>query len=247
MSSTERGGGQLKRVALLLGIVVFVLWAFTPLATSWFAKTPESAGETGDQFGSINALFSGLAFTGVVIAILLQREELQEQRRVLKLQQEDLARSVEAQQKSEEALRKRVELEAMLARKRFTLALYDEWHGDELHSSRIHVDRRLDAWRQGGDRVPSLSDVEGWGKGDTSRSIFKIIHFLEKWALLEEADQIDGELLARLLGSYALWWEKELLVPSSQADEANEDFIRLHKMISTYVFRYRDRMTGSLA
>lgn len=55
-------------------------------AIRWIPRiygAPDSAGEFGDMFGGINALFSGLAFVGVIYAILLQRRELQLQREEL--------------------------------------------------------------------------------------------------------------------------------------------------------------------
>jgi hypothetical protein len=39
----------------------------------------DQRGQFGDLFGSINALFSGLAFAGVVVALILQNEELRRQ------------------------------------------------------------------------------------------------------------------------------------------------------------------------
>jgi hypothetical protein len=67
---------------LVFGIVI-VLWLSTPLLV-WLAKStwPVDAndGQFGDLFGSVNALFSGLAFAGVVVAILLQLRELELQR-----------------------------------------------------------------------------------------------------------------------------------------------------------------------
>ena len=53
----------------------------------------DSTALIGDSFGLLNTLFSGLAFAGVIITILLQREEL-------KLQREELAKSSIAQQRS---------------------------------------------------------------------------------------------------------------------------------------------------
>jgi hypothetical protein len=44
---------------------------------------PAGAGEFGDMFGGLNALFSGFAFVGLIYAILLQRRELQLQREEL--------------------------------------------------------------------------------------------------------------------------------------------------------------------
>lgn len=82
-------------VVLLLGATVFVLWLATPLVVSWWYKPPTEAGAFGDLFGSVNALFSGLAFVGLVYAILLQRRELELQRLELQATREEmkLARS----------------------------------------------------------------------------------------------------------------------------------------------------------
>lgn len=57
----------------------------------------ETTGQFGDTFGVANALFSGLAFCGVIIAIILQKREL-------KLQREELERSTKAQAKTAQAL-----------------------------------------------------------------------------------------------------------------------------------------------
>lgn len=47
---------------------------------------PVGPGEFGDTFGALNALFTGLAFAGVIIAILLQREDIRQQGENLKSQ-----------------------------------------------------------------------------------------------------------------------------------------------------------------
>jgi hypothetical protein len=44
----------------------------------------------GEMFGAANTLFSGLAFAGVIYAILLQRRELELQRVELKMTREEL-------------------------------------------------------------------------------------------------------------------------------------------------------------
>ena len=62
---------------------VMILWGISiVLLPEWFS-TPAERGEFGDSFGGVNALFSGLAFAGVIWAILLQREELALQRKEL--------------------------------------------------------------------------------------------------------------------------------------------------------------------
>lgn len=60
----------------------------------------------GEMFGGINALFTGLAFLGVIFTVLLQKEELRLQRKELELTRKELTRTAEAQEKSEKALTK---------------------------------------------------------------------------------------------------------------------------------------------
>ena len=66
-----------------------IVWIAIGIVTLWLAFTagiyaiggswPER-GTIGDSFGAVNALFSGLAFGGVIIAIVLQGQELKSQR-----------------------------------------------------------------------------------------------------------------------------------------------------------------------
>jgi hypothetical protein len=56
------------------------------------------AGNLGDSYGAPNALFSGLAFVGVIVTLLMQREELRLQRRELRLTRRELQRSALSQE-----------------------------------------------------------------------------------------------------------------------------------------------------
>lgn len=66
---------------LLVSLVV-VVWLLGVAPLIHYAL-PDKAGEFGDMFGAVNALFSGLAFAGVVYAIFLQRIDLALQRQEL--------------------------------------------------------------------------------------------------------------------------------------------------------------------
>ncbi|GFO81547.1 MAG: hypothetical protein A49_11740 [Methyloceanibacter sp.] len=63
---------------LAVGIVCFIGWSWEQ-TESWFGK-PDAPGVFGDMFGGVNALFSGLAFAGVILTLVLQSRELQLQR-----------------------------------------------------------------------------------------------------------------------------------------------------------------------
>jgi hypothetical protein len=60
---------------ILLGLV-FVLWGGCWVVVPLMYCPPEGSGTFGDMFGAVNALFSGLAFVGLIYTILLQREDL---------------------------------------------------------------------------------------------------------------------------------------------------------------------------
>ncbi|MFZ2484707.1 MAG: hypothetical protein WAX80_00365 [Minisyncoccia bacterium] len=60
-------------------------------------------------FAGITAFFSGLAFLGVIGAILLQKDELSLQRKELKLTRKELERTAKTQEKSELALSRQAE------------------------------------------------------------------------------------------------------------------------------------------
>ena len=76
-------------VWVMLGGVVLLF--LLNLSLVLFIKDSTWRGTFGDQFGAVNALFSGLAFTGLIYTIILQRRDLELQRNDLKLQREELA------------------------------------------------------------------------------------------------------------------------------------------------------------
>lgn len=68
-------------------IVVVISYAVFLVYVSWPIESLSitNAGIFGDSFGIITSLFSGLAFTGMIVTILLQKEELSLQRNELSL------------------------------------------------------------------------------------------------------------------------------------------------------------------
>jgi hypothetical protein len=82
-------------------VFIIVAWG------SCYASLPEATentaalrGTEGDWFGSLNALFSGLAFCGVIITILLQREELKSNTKQLEQQSIQLRRQANVMRNS---------------------------------------------------------------------------------------------------------------------------------------------------
>lgn len=82
-------------IAAIAITFVFVAWYYTYSSLKDLEK--EDRGTFGDMFGAVNALFSGLAFVGIIITILLQRKELSLQRQELEETRAELRRTADAQ------------------------------------------------------------------------------------------------------------------------------------------------------
>lgn len=84
---------------VLFGVL---LWCFFP--------TPQDRGLFGDSFGVANTLFSGLALAGIIIALFMQREELELQREELRATREELKHQREALELQASALQRQADL-----------------------------------------------------------------------------------------------------------------------------------------
>ena len=73
-------------------MVVIIVWLLSwGIIVLCIAGSTER-GQFGDQFGAVNALFSGLAFAGLIITILQQRKDLYYQRKELEQTNQEMAR-----------------------------------------------------------------------------------------------------------------------------------------------------------
>jgi len=72
--------------ALLIAVAFLGYWHL------WWDRfgTPLSPGTAGDMFGALTSLFTGLAFAGVIITMLMQNEDLELQRRELQETREEI-------------------------------------------------------------------------------------------------------------------------------------------------------------
>lgn len=71
----------LSIICAYLGYYYFLYQGFEIAQDKDGALVGVRSGTFGDAFGTINALFSGLAFSGVIITLLMQRGDLAEQRK----------------------------------------------------------------------------------------------------------------------------------------------------------------------
>jgi len=88
-SSTEpRDSNRLLAVLIVLVLVAFACYWFLLVALE---PAPDRRAVFGDMFGGLSALFTALAFSGVIYTSVLQRRELELQRDQLSQTREELA------------------------------------------------------------------------------------------------------------------------------------------------------------
>jgi len=75
---------------VVFSVVVVLLYLGCWFLIDHFYALSEQQGQFGDKLGAVNALFSGLAFAGLIFTIILQKNELALQRKELSLTHEEL-------------------------------------------------------------------------------------------------------------------------------------------------------------
>jgi len=109
----------MRRLLLFLGLLVTILvaWYFSITFVTGIFGEPKTLSESGDMFGGVNALFSGLALAGVIYAVILQTVDV-------KTNQKNLEKSIEANRVSSEL----VALAALIQEGNSALERYDRWY-----------------------------------------------------------------------------------------------------------------------
>lgn len=100
---------------VLMALVTFILVLAAPILYRSFPDSTQRS-SIGDMFGGFNALFSGLAFAGVIYALLLQRAELESTRDELKRTSDVQAASVKALERQAQYLFLAARMTAISAR-----------------------------------------------------------------------------------------------------------------------------------
>ena len=106
---------------ILAGLFLIVsLWLLYPLILKFVVGIDaENLGLWGDQFGGFNALFSGLAFAGLILTLYFQSNELALQREELGLQRAEQKEAT--QQLEQQAKQLEIQAEQLKAQNRLAL------------------------------------------------------------------------------------------------------------------------------
>lgn len=144
-------------IAVLSFLFVAGFWVWT--FNEWENQVPQTTRTYGDLFDGLNAFFSGLAFAGIIVTIILQSKELALQRQELSETKAELKRSATAQENSENALKRQAENLKQSARLSALSTLLNYYTEKEKGNLSGHIDgMRMDIINQ--KRLKYIEQIE---------------------------------------------------------------------------------------
>jgi hypothetical protein len=179
-----------------------IIWKWS--SSSVYTISPTSNAESieafSSQFGFTATILSGFAFASTILAIRLQGQQLNEQRRneFCQWEKERKARK----QKDKQDKRERV------------LHLIDEWN--DMVGEKIVATAAFDDPRNGEVNICDLehnlyhhtADAEA---NNETKAVMKVIRFIEKWKNMEDAKLLDVKLMDEILPVDLNWWGSHFL------------------------------------
>jgi hypothetical protein len=211
---------------LLFGLVAVMLWAGNWFLLPYLFEDLAAQGQFGDKFGAVNALFTALAFAGLIYTAILQRDQLAvQQRELIEARETQTAlvdRQIEAQRKlfedqksfQEEQRQKQVDHEIKLERLRQDFeGVLDGRRKDREQSEQDRFSRNvLRAIRSELEVVSALYDkgIDGRLEKLSENQLFDVDFSLtEDWMTVFRANavnlgSVDGEVSRKIITVYAL-------------------------------------------
>lgn len=125
-------------IAAIMSVAVILSVRYFPmlLKSHTNAQSVVGLGEYGDIYGGLNTLFTGLAFVGLVVTILLQRQEMKETREEFEAQTKQF-------EEQTRLLNEQIEEQKRANEKQFQLAI-DAQHKEELFKRLEYVQHLKD-------------------------------------------------------------------------------------------------------
>lgn len=150
MSDKQDSRFKMRTVVVIVGFV-FLFWLASYPILWWVFPDWPTRGTFGDMFGAVNALFSGLALGGIIIAIILQSQELT-------LQRQELRRTAAAQEEAGVALKEQMRTLRLSAQIQAAAAVSSGYHALVFEPSGLGRGDKLSRAREWLARLESLLD-----------------------------------------------------------------------------------------
>ena len=117
------------KLFICAGCVICAVWLASFVLIYLCIDDWDVRGQFGDLFGSVNALFSGLAFAGLVITIIQQRHDLQLQRQAINQSKKDINQQNETMkiERFENTFFKMLEVQQSIVNDLYATDSHTEW------------------------------------------------------------------------------------------------------------------------
>lgn len=117
------------KLFICAGCVICAVWLASFVLIYLFIDDWDVRGQFGDLFGSVNALFSGLAFAGLVITIIQQRHDLQLQGEAINQSKKDINQQNETMkiERFENTFFKMLEVQQSIVNDLYAADSHSEW------------------------------------------------------------------------------------------------------------------------
>lgn len=224
-------------IPITVSIIVILLW----LISGFVLYDRQDRGSFGDMFGAVNSLFSGLAFVGVIFAILLQKSELALQRKELELTRNELS-----DQKNEMKLQNKTLLKQSFENTFFQLLslqqeilnaidLVDRKNQNSVTSGRdcikVFYERFIKLWSRGLSQFSGKSESERINltymnfyhglQGEIGHYFRSLYHIVK---LIDQSEIDNKRLYTNLVRAQLSSYELTLLFYNGLSDMGNEKF-----------------------
>lgn len=216
--------------ALCLIVVLFVIW--TVAVAIWMSTSPTADGfgadKFGDAFGTVNALFAGLAFALLAATAMTQGTELEFTKEEVALARSQLVRTMQLQQQAADETRKRLIIDVEQTQLARTLDLFSDWGAIAMVRNRVRANLFLGKLSATGNEVPGstlLRRVIGENQPHThgtskvpihvvdANALLTVFLFWERVALLLRVGSLHSTTLHELFSAFAQEWLDKLLEP----------------------------------
>ncbi len=124
---------QKNNLLLKLILLVVFIWGLSAVLIIAFLSEWSNRGAFGDLFGAVNSLFSALAFAVLIYTIILQHEQIKQNREEIILNRKELEKSSKLQRKSQSVLVQQVEQTHLSAKMNAMRTLVDYYNNQILN------------------------------------------------------------------------------------------------------------------
>jgi len=186
------------RYLVFLFIAIVVIQASVGASIYILFDTLEEAAYFSGMFDSVNTLFAGLAFAGVIYAILIQTKQLDLQRQELALTRIELQRAAAAQEASQKTLNQTMSADHERRKKQATM--------DYMTTVRpIWAESRRSLNDAFGNRAlteDNLNEIDS--SRELQRVVRELLSKLEHLAVGVNTGVLDPDIIYRMSGSYLI-------------------------------------------